>query len=475
VVTLGFTALGAAALALVSDQRGPHKRAFVTDVVCLILFAISFLHFGYGHSRTAWTSEVAWHHAGIPLALIVLLRDYRLLVAETFIRFIANVGLAGFFALCLYAANRFGNLIARANGNAFLTALLFVAFCCALILFAYLRGALQKQLTRYVFARGDFNDCSKRILQVSSDSETEQDFLERASTEISRFVEAEQFQLVQSNPTSPGQWADLQLPLRFSRGDILTLLLGRRRGSRRYLAEDISSLQSLASLVVEQVERLRANELQRLALEAELRALQAQVNPHFLFNALNTLYGMIGRESFAARRFLLNLADLFRYCLQRDRTFLSLGEELEIVQAYLEIEGMRLGDRLTFEVTATPQAREVKIPALSIQPLVENAIKHGIAKRSADGRVEVRAATQNGILKIIVRDNGPGLSPNRSIEGLGIGLENVRQRLRLCCAAGSDLTIESDAQGCVATISILLDARPSDRRPNASVHTSCVS
>ncbi len=480
VVTIGFAALGAAVLLVVSIPQQPHKRTSITDVICLMLFTVSFLHFGYGHSRTAWTSEVAWHHAGIPLALIVLLRDYRRLVAETFIRFIANAGLAGLFAVCLYWVNESGKLVARASGNGFLAALLVVFFCCLLILFAYLRAVLQKQLTRYVFGRGDLNLYSKKILQASSECDTEDEFLERASTEISSFVEAERFQLVADTAKAPNgvtpldtevtapptRWAEIELPLRFSRGDTLTLLLGRRRGSRRYLAEDINSLQSLTSLVIEQVERLRANQLQHLAQEAELRALQAQVNPHFLFNALNTLYGMINRESFEARRLVLNLADLFRYCLQRDRTLIPLGEELEIVQAYLEIESLRLGDRLTFYVTATPHARSAKIPALSVQPLVENAIKHGISKLNANGRVHVIATEENGFLKISVHDNGPGLDSNSSTSGLGMGLENVRQRLCLWYGAASDLKIDSNPQGCVVTISIVMNpAKPSDRLP----------
>lgn len=486
VVTVGFAGLGVIALVLLRVRPRSDKQAFVTDALCLIVFAVSFLHFGYGHSRTAWTSEVAWHHAGIPLALIVLLRDYRLLVVETFIRFVANVGLAGLFAVGLYAADRSGELIARAMGNGFLAAILVVAFCSSLILFAYLRGILQKQLTRYVFGRGDLNVCSMQILQTSSESESEQNFLERACLEIARFVEAERFQLVGSTADSPvnathldslsraraARWAEVQLPLRFSRGDALTLQLGRRQGSRRYLAEDVNSLQSLTSLVVQQVERLRANQLQVLAHEAELRALQAQVNPHFLFNALNTLYGIISRESFQARRLVLNLSDLFRYSLQRDRGFIALGEELEIVQAYLEIESLRMGDRLTFEVISTPEVRALKIPVLSIQPLVENAIKHGISKLSAGGRVEVTTSEQNGVLEITVRDNGPGLDPNSATGGLGIGLNNVRQRLQLCCLAGSDLKFDSNAQGCVVTIRIVLDQeRRSGRLPNRPAHS----
>jgi hypothetical protein len=465
VITTGYAALGAVVLILDAVSQHRDKRSSITDVICLMLFTFSFLHFGYGHSRTAWTNEVALHHAGIPLALVVLLRDYRLLVAETFIRFITNAGLAGLFTVCLYFANGSGNLVARASGNGFMAALLIIAFCFLLILFAWLRAALQKLLTRFVFARGDLNLYAKHILLASSECDTEEEFLERASTEISRFVKAERFQLA-GNMTESARWAEVELPLRFSRGDTLTLLLGRRQGSRRYLVEDVNALESLTRLVVEQVERLRANQLQRLAHEAELRALQAQVNPHFLFNALNTLYGIIGRESLEARRMILNLADLFRYCLQRHRMLIPLGEELEIVQAYLEIESLRLNDRLSFEVIATPAARKAEIPVLSVQPLVENAIKHGISKLNAKGRVQVIASEQSGALEVVVRDNGPGLDPTSSTPGLGMGIENVRQRLRLCCGPGSELKLASNGQGCVVTLRVVPNLA---KRPDRSL------
>lgn len=454
VVTAGFAALCVATLILDVFAQVTGKRTSVTDVICLMLFTFSFLHFGYGHSRTAWTSEVTLHHASIPLALVVLLRDYRLLVAETFIRFIANAGLAGIFTFCVYFANGSGKLVARADGNGYMAGLLIVGFCFALILFAWLRAALQKLLTRFVFGRGDSNLYSKRILQASSECDTEEEFLERASCEIAAFVKAERFQLT-GNMKESSLWTEVELPLRFSRGDTLTVLLGRRHGSRRYLAEDVNALESLTRLVVEQVERLRANQLQSLAHEAELRALQAQVNPHFLFNVLNTLYGIIGRESLQARRMILNLAELFRYCLQRHKMLIPLGEELEIVQAYLEIEGLRLNERLTFEISATPAARRAEIPVLSVQPLVENAIKHGISKLHANGRVQVMASEQNGILEVVVRDNGPGLSPGNSTPGLGLGIENVRQRLRLCCGTGSELNVDLSGKGCVATLRVV--------------------
>jgi len=458
-VTAGFG--GLVLILVLLPSRRSEGMISLTDIVCLVLFALSFLHFGYGHSTTAWTNEVAWHHAGIPLALIVLLRDYRLLLLETFVRFIANAGLAGLYVFALYWVNHSEHIATRARGNGFATALLLIALCCSLVLFAVIRTFVQKELTRVVFRRGDLNLSMKQILQVASDSQTEKELLDRAASHIARFIEAERFSVVERSglrrETVPAlSWVETELSLRFSRGDSLTLLLGRRRGSGRYLAEDLSALNHLSSLLVEQVERFRANELQRLAHEAELRALQAQINPHFLFNALNTLYGTIGRESFEARRLVLNLAELFRYCLQRDRTLIPLGEELQIVQAYLEIESLRLRDRLSFELVVSDEARNVMIPVLSVQPLVENAVKHGVSKMSKRGQIRVLASKSDGQLTISVHDNGPGFEPASGNSGMGIGLENVRQRLHLCFGESANLTIKADRQGCSAVLSLPL-------------------
>jgi two-component system sensor histidine kinase LytS len=237
------------------------------------------------------------------------------------------------------------------------------------------------------------------------------------------------------------------------------------------LPEDIKALTYLSTLLVEQVERFRADELQRLAREAELRALQAQVNPHFLFNALNTLYGTIDRESTEARRLVLNLAELFRYCLQHHQALIPLADELEIVQAYLEIESMRLQNRLTFKITAAESIRDTRIPVLSIQPLVENAIKHGISRLRTNGRVQVTAWESKGTLQLKVQDNGPGLDVNAATSGLGMGLDNVRQRLLLCYGQSADLQIESSREGYSVTISIPLDGRAGVRLPASHVHS----
>ena len=175
-------------------------------------------------------------------------------------------------------------------------------------------------------------------------------------------------------------WAEAAVPIRLAQGNSRLVLLGRRGGGQRYLGEDLDALAKAAVEVAGKVEALRQEEMTRLVTQAELRALQSQINPHFLFNALNTLYGTIPREASNARRMVLNLADIFRYFLQSNKTFVTLAEEMEIVRAYLEVEQNRLGERLTVQIEVDDAALVVPIPVLSIQPLVENAIKHGVSR-----------------------------------------------------------------------------------------------
>jgi LytS/YehU family sensor histidine kinase len=116
-----------------------------------------------------------------------------------------------------------------------------------------------------------------------------------------------------------------------------TIALAQRRGGHRYLSKDLETLARLAACVAEQADQIRHTELQRLVFEAELRALQEQIHPHFLFNAFNTLYGVIPRQATEARTMLLNLAKIFRYFLQSEKPCLYVEEELQVIEAYLAI------------------------------------------------------------------------------------------------------------------------------------------
>ena len=164
------------------------------------------------------------------------------------------------------------------------------------------------------------------------------------------------------------------------------------------------------------------------AREAELRALRAQLNPHFLFNSLNSISALAGSEPEAARRMCQLLGDFLRASLSLGaRESVAFGEELSLAERYLAIEQVRFGARLGFEKRIGPEAERCMVPPLLIQPLIENAVKHGVADRVEGGTVRIEAQVRDGALEIAVENpRDPDAPPRR---GHGLGLENVRQRL----------------------------------------------
>ncbi len=167
---------------------------------------------------------------------------------------------------------------------------------------------------------------------------------------------------------------------------------------------------------------------------ARLEALKMQLHPHFLFNTLNSILPLVFRDRDAASRTVVRLADLLRLSLQNEGSdLITLRKELELLQVYLEIQQTRFQDRLTVRLDVEPGLADVLVPNLILQPLVENAIKHGISARPGSGRVEVRAwKLDGGRLGLRVADDGPGPSEvGRRQGGEGVGLRNTRDRLEL--------------------------------------------
>jgi hypothetical protein len=176
--------------------------------------------------------------------------------------------------------------------------------------------------------------------------------------------------------------------------------------------------------------QLRAVELESRLRDAQLHALRSQLNPHFLFNVLHSIAELVHEDPNLAEQLILRLGELLRKALTSSGQHeVSLAEELEFIKAYLDIEQMRLGDRLRIEWDIADDALNVMVPTLILQPLVENAIQHGIAVLDRPGELRIRAARNNGCLHLQVRDTGSGLDPQNGAAG-GIGLSNTKARLR---------------------------------------------
>jgi two-component system, LytTR family, sensor kinase len=173
---------------------------------------------------------------------------------------------------------------------------------------------------------------------------------------------------------------------------------------------------------------------QQLLLKARMDALTSQINPHFLFNTLNTVSSLIRFDPDMARGVVLKLSNILRRLLRKHETFVPLREELAFIDDYLDIEVIRFGrDKLQIFKEIDEDSLETFVPSMLLQPMVENSIKHGLAPRLEGGQIYLRARNFDGRLLIEIEDNGMGISPERLAEvyGGGIGISNVHERLRL--------------------------------------------
>ncbi len=210
--------------------------------------------------------------------------------------------------------------------------------------------------------------------------------------------------------------------------------------------------------------RYREGQVKTLRLEAQLsqaqlHALKMQLHPHFLFNTLHSISALLSTDTASARKMITRLGDFLRLTLDNSGSQeVTLKQEIEFLSCYLEIERIRFQDRLVTHVNVAHQTLDAKVPNLILQPIVENAIRHGIAPRSTPGLIEIGAEQRNGTLRIQVRDNGPGLPIHRTSENMfqrGLGLANTETRLeRLYGAAHLFDFSNSPAGGLVVTLEI---------------------
>lgn len=277
--------------------------------------------------------------------------------------------------------------------------------------------------------------------------------------------------------------------------------IGELLGGRRLLSGDISLLESIALVTARRLDTLRVaherieasvreQQISRLATEAELRALRAQLNPHFLFNALTTVGYLIQTSPTRAMDTLLRLTSLLRGVLRRTTTeFGTLGDELDLIEAYLEIEQARFEERLRVTIDVPAALRTLQIPPLLVQPLVENAVKHGIAQSAGGGEVVVAAFLESDAdhrdttggdrtqgdshqhqhhqqLRLSVRDTGVGSTEAALARGRsrGVGIASIEHRLRCHYGEHASLRI-STLPDVGTTVDLVIPVHPARRRP----------
>jgi hypothetical protein len=261
-----------------------------------------------------------------------------------------------------------------------------------------------------------------------------------------------------------------------------TIVLPTRATRRPYFSEDLTLAAALATTIGAMLTHVRLQaalaadrqHAQSLALQAsrsELKALRAQINPHFLFNALNAVGGLVHRDPERADQVVAELAEIFRYTLKRsDSEWAALDDEVAFAQAYLRVEQARFGDRLQVEIAVAPDVGRMQVPALLLQTLVENAVKHGVTALRGPAFIRIEATVAAAQLEVRVANAGPPLSDDAlqrlststsespSADGTGYGLRHVRDRLRAHFAERAELSFAHDATADLTTVTIRLPA-----------------
>jgi signal transduction histidine kinase len=252
------------------------------------------------------------------------------------------------------------------------------------------------------------------------------------------------------------RWAGMDGGSTQTLGQVIVLYLGKRAAFNALVYAAMVGLQHMGALYRRYAERERAAlQLETRLARAQLEALRIQLQPHFLFNTLNTISALLHRDPESADRVLTRLGDLLRLSLQHSgRQEVMLRQELEFIERYLEIQQTRFQDRLQVRLDAEPETLDALVPTLVLQPLVENAVRHAIEPRAAAGRLEIRARRENGHLTLQVADDGPGIGGGGPIDGAsipvtgsGIGLANTRARLEQLYGAGHRFSLANAAEG----------------------------
>lgn len=458
-ITVGLVAVMPPLVAATRQQPNA-ARAFW--MAALAVVAISALHLGRFHgAQESWAVELVGHHASIVLAFAILYQDYRFALADLFLKHALT--------LLVLVALVFGGFLAvepilstgdRLQPSA-IGALLAVWAATAL-LFPLCRRGVGQFVDRVVLTRPEYGTLVSQLSDDVQRCESVGAVLDRACTAIITALTASDVAWEERTLASPDVVGPRESAVWTAEAPQYVFRFGRLGGGRRLLSADSALLERIALVVARRIDALRLTseryermlqerEMRTLATEAELRALRAQINPHFLFNALTTIGYLVQQAPPRALKTLLSLTTLLRSGLRSEGEFTTLGRERELIECYLSIERERFEERLQFSIDIPNDLLHLPVPTLIVQPLVENAVKHGIAG-ARDGGVLAIKARLDGDLRIIVRNTGAPLGARRAA-GSGVGLENVRRRLQHYYGVAATLTLTSEDDG--ATIAEL--------------------
>ncbi len=495
-LALGFVLLLVVVLVDTVRRQGWDHHAGVVTLAVLAAAAMPFSHHQSG--EYVWWVELIGHHVSLPLALAILYQDFRFAFGDIFLkRALSLIGLVG-IAMGLYVGLGISYFALRLEQSSpFMDGTLIGLWIATALLYPYLSRGVSWVVDTVVLRRPDYEKFHDQVAQEIMQRDTPEAILDQCCAMLKPVLSTEAIEWISTQEREsdgPPYRSSSRKPIVMRDApdvivDIPTvgpphygIRIGPLPHGRRLLSDDLYHLESLAHLVSRRIttvrvtherclQALREQEIQKLATESELRALRAQLHPHFLFNALTTIGYLIQTSPGKAVDTLIRLTDLLRSVLKGlDKEFSTVGHEMDLVQAYLDIERARFGDRLAVRVDIPESVRAVPIPALIVQPLVENAVKHGIQPSASGGRVWISAWIEEGgdgrerhvppLLHLQVWDagGGAGYARNGGGQGTGLGLSNIKQRLLLHYDECATIDIKSSPEhGTVVNLRLPMD------------------
>ena len=478
ILTFGSLALVVGLLIFNFKQTLERKTVWIA---ALLVFAVSALHLSSQAEENSWLVELVAHQSSLPLALAILLQDYRFAFADLFLKRALSLLLLALTAFGLYvfaAAPLLALHDTHDKTDVQAVSILLTFWIVTALVYPGLHKFAALLVDKIILRRADYEKLRCEIAELTETQNSIENVLDEicrklaaAFTAKSSWNETRESEIETILPNvefASSHRAEVFVPV--SEAPFYRIYLTDFFGGRHLLSDEIELLRAVALITARRIDALRVTgerysreireqEFSRLAAEAELRALRAQINPHFLFNALTTIGYLIQTAPEKAFATLMKLTQLLRRVLKTSSEFSTLSEEIELVKSYLEIESARFEERLNVEINVPKDLEKISVPSFILQPLVENAVKHGISKAKEGGKISVVAALENEkndvILKLSVSDGGVGATSGELFENRqkGVGLNNVEQRLRSYYGDSAVLTIESEpGKGTAAVI-----------------------
>jgi signal transduction histidine kinase len=441
-------------------------RGFVS-AAAVLAFAVCALHLArHLPGQDTWSSALFGHHASLPLVLAILYQDYRFAFVDLFLkRALALMLLAG-IVLGLYAGVA-GPVLSVGDGHLGREpagiGILLGLWVATAFSFPVLQRLSGRFVDSVVLHRPDYARLRAELAELMEGLDSTEALLSAVCARVAAALNAREVvwsavdDAEPEAPSRPPSRPAILVPTHEAPRFVLEIR--ELAPGKRLLSDDLALLDAVALLAARRVDSLRLRhercqrdyreqEIARLATEAELRALRAQLNPHFLFNALNTIGYLLRAAPQRAYGTLLDLTRLLRAVLKRGGgDFVTLAQEMDLVRAYLAIEGARFEDRLRVVVDVPGSLQSWFLPPLVLQALVENAIKHGITHRAEGGEVSIVARESEADHRLILRvvDSGVGVSESRMAVGRaqGLGLASIERRLQAYYGPAASLDVTS--------------------------------